>query len=203
MAIAQASADSSQQDYMELLKGSRFSQVRVGSIMEMDLAKVTHNIGENTQVAIRSLQQDPEEDVQLLTRLINETFKEHFNFRPGTVEETRHFWFSDLYYNVQEVSFAVFDGEEVGYIGVGIDNKYNLEKNTKSGDIFSIGVLKGHRRTGIGARLMLHGLETLKAKGMTKAMLGVDDYNPTKAIRLYERVGFKVKKKDLFFERQL
>jgi hypothetical protein len=42
---------------------------------------------------------------------------------------------------------------------------------------------------------MLHGLETLKAKGMTRAMLGVDDQNPSRANRLYEKVGFRVKKK--------
>jgi mycothiol synthase len=203
MAIAQASADSNQQDYMELLKGSGFSHVRVGSIMEIDLARVAHNIGENTQVAIRALQQDREEDIELFNWLGNETFKEHFNYRPDTVEEIRHFLSSDLYYNVKEVFFAVLNGEAVGYVGIGIDNKYNLEKNIKAGDIFSIGVLKGNRRTGVGARLMLHGLETLKAKGMTRALLGVDDYNPTKAIKLYEKVGFTVKKKGFTFERQL
>jgi ribosomal protein S18 acetylase RimI-like enzyme len=50
---------------------------------------------------------------------------------------------------------------------------------------------------------MLHGLETLKAKGMTKAILHVDDYNPTKAVTLYEKVGFSVKKKDFTYERKL
>jgi diamine N-acetyltransferase len=203
MAIAQASADSNQQDYMELLKGSGFSHVRVGSIMEIDLANVAHNIGENTQVAIRSLQQDREEDIELFNWLGNETFKEHFNYRPDTVEEIRHFLSSDLYYNVKEVFFAVLDSEPVGYVGIGIDNKYNLEKNIKAGDIFSIGVLRKHRRTGVGARLMLQGLEALKAKGMTRALLGVDDYNPTKAIKLYEKVGFTVKKKGFTFEKQL
>ena len=203
MAIAQASADSNQQDYRELLKGSGVTHVRVGSIMEIDLARVAHNIGENTQVAIRGLEQDREEDIELFNWLGNETFKEHFNYRPDTVEEIRHFLSSDLYYNVKEVFFAVLDGEAVGYVGIGIDNKYNLEKNIKAGDIFSIGVLKGSRRKGVGARLMLHGLETLKAKGMTKALLGVDDYNPTKAIKLYEKVGFTVKKKGFTFERQL
>jgi mycothiol synthase len=203
MTIAQASADSSQQDYMELLKGSGFSQVRVGSTMEMGLANVAYNIGENTQVAIRPLQQEREEDLELYNWLANETFKEHFNFRPDTVEEIRHFLSSDIYYNDKYVFFAVLDGEAVGYVGIGIDNKYNLEKNTKSGDIFSIGVLKKHRRTGVGARLMLHALETLKAKGMTRAILGVDDYNPTRAIKLYEKVGFTVKKKGFTFQKQL
>ena len=203
MTTAQASADSKERDYIELLEGLAFSHVRVFSMMEMDLANVSQNIGENKQVAFRPLQKDREEDIKLLTWLINETFKEHFNFRPDTVEEIRHFLFSDLYFNEKEIFFAILDGESVGYIGVGIDEKYNLEKNVKAGDIFTIGVLKRCRRIGVGARLMLHGLETLKAKGMTGAMLGVDDYNPTKAIRLYEKAGFRVMKKDFTFEREL
>jgi ribosomal protein S18 acetylase RimI-like enzyme len=48
---------------------------------------------------------------------------------------------------------------------------------------------------------MLQGMETLKDKGMTKVMLGVDDLNVTKAIKLYEKVGFRVKKKDLTYEK--
>ena len=203
MTTAQASADSREQGRIQLLEELGFKRVRVFSMMGMDLVNASQSIGENKQVAIRPLQKDLEEDLELLTWLINETFKEHFNFRPDTVEEIRHFLFSDPRLKEQEVFFAVVDGESIGYIGVGIDEKYNLEKKVKAGEIFTIGVLKGYRRTGIGARLMLHGLETLKARGMTKALLGVDDYNPTKAIGLYEKVGFRPKKKDFIFEREL
>jgi ribosomal protein S18 acetylase RimI-like enzyme len=66
-----------------------------------------------------------------------------------------------------------------------------------------IGVLKPHRRKGIGTRLMLHGMNLLKAKGMTIAMLAVDDWNVTKAMRLYEKVGFKVAKKDIAYEKNI
>jgi ribosomal protein S18 acetylase RimI-like enzyme len=204
MTTAQAVADSRKRDYVELLEGLDFKQVRVGSIMEMDLVNASQNIGENKQVAIRSLRKEREEEIRLLTWLWNETFKEHFNFRPDTVEEVRHFLFSDLHYKkVKEIFIAELDGESVGYIGAGIDEKYNLEKNVQRGDIFTIGVLKKYRRRGIVARLILQAFETLKAKGMTKATLGVDDYNPTKAMKLYEKVGFKVKRKDLEFEREL
>ena len=204
MAIAQASVDSRELDYIPLLEGLDFKQVRVGSIMEMELANIPQGIGENRQIAIRTLRKDQEEDIKLWTWLANETFKEHFNFRPNTLEEIRHFLVSDLYYNkLKEIFFAELDGESVGYIGAGIDEKYNLEKNVQRGDIFTIGVLKKYRRRGVGARLMLHALETFRAKDMTKATLGVDDCNPTKAIGLYEKVGFKVKKKDLVFERGL
>jgi mycothiol synthase len=203
MTVAQAQTDSDKRDYVELLEGFGFSQIRVFSMMEMDLANVSHNIAESKELTMRPLRKHHEEDIGLLTRLWNETFEEHFNFRPDTVEEVRHFLFSDLYFTEQEIFFAILDGESIGYIGVGIDEKYNLEKNVKSGDIFTIGVLKKCRRTGIGTRLMLHGLEALKAKGMTKAMLGVDDQNPTKAIGLYEKVGFRAKQKYSTFERQL
>jgi mycothiol synthase len=204
MATAQAGADYREPDRARVLEELEFKRVREFSMMEMDLVHVSQNIGENKRVAIRHLEKDRDEDIKLFTWLLNETFKEHFNFRPDTVEEVRHFLFSDLYYKkYKEIFFAELDGESVGYIGAGIDEKYNLEKNVEAGDIFTIGVLKKYRRTGIGARMILHTLESLVAKGMTKATLGVDDYNPTKAIRLYEKVGFKVKKKNLVFEREL
>ena len=203
MTTAQAWADSREQARIQLLEELEFKRVRVFSMMEMDPVNVSQNIGENRQVAIRPLQKDREEDIKLFNWLINETFREHFNFRPETLEETRHFLFSDLYFKEKEIFFAILDGESVGYIGVGIDDKYNLEKKVKAGEIFTIGVLKRYRRTGIGARLILHGLETLKAKGMTKALLGVDDYNPTKALALYEKVGFRPKKQNFIFEREL
>jgi mycothiol synthase len=204
MTIAQAAADYREHDRVRALQELDFKRVREFSMMAMDLADVSRNIGENRQVAIRPLQKDRDEDIRLLTWLLNNTFNEHFNFRPDTVEEVRDFLLSDLYYNeLKEIFFAELNGESVGYIGAGIDEKYNLEKNVQRGDVFTIGVLKKYRRRGVGARLMLHALEAFRAKGMTKATLGVDDYNPTKAIGLYEKVGFEVKKKDIILEREV
>jgi ribosomal protein S18 acetylase RimI-like enzyme len=171
-------------------------------MMEMDLVNVSQNIGENKQVAIRPLRREMEDDIKLFNWLDNESFKEHFDFRPSTLEEIRHL-LSHPSLREEEVVFAVLDGESIGYIGVGIDEKYNLEKNVEAGEIFTIGVLKKYRRRGIGARLILHALEVFKAKEMTKAMLGVDDYNPTKAARLYGKVGFRAKKSDFTFERSI
>lgn len=202
MTMAQAWADSRENDRIQLLEGLGFKHVRVFSMMEMDLANVSQNIGESKQVAIRPLRKEMEDDIKLFNWLDNESFKEHFDFRPSTLEETRHL-LSYPFLKEEEVFFAVLDGESIGYIGVGIDEKYNLEKKVKAGEIFTIGVLKAYRRRGIGARLILHGLEALKAKGMTRALLGVDDYNPTKAARLYEKVGFRAKKSDFTFERSI
>src|SRR4030042_275977 len=200
MTTAQAWADSNKRDYMQLLERLGFKLVRVGSTMEMDLGNVSRNIGENELVAIRPLQKDREEDIQLVNQLDNEIYKEHFNFRPDTLDETRYFLFFNPYFTQRETFFAVLNGEKVGYVSIAVDEKYSLEKRVRAGRISSVGVLKGYRRRGIGTRLMLHGLETLKAKGMTKAILHVDDYNPHDALTLYEKVGFTVKKKNFTYE---
>ena len=203
MNVIQAWTHYKRKDRIQLLEKLDFKLVRIFSLMKMDLTKIPPNIRENTQVAIKPLRKNMEEDVKMLNWLDNECFKEHFNYRPTTIEETRHSLLNNPYFKEQEWFFAVLHKKNVGYIGVGIDEKYNIEKNVKSGIILDIGVLKPYRRKDIGTRLMLHSLETLKAKGMTKAMLGVDDFNPTKAIKLYEKVGFKVVKKDFTYEKTL
>ena len=203
MIIAQTWIDSREGQRMQLLERLDFQRIRVFSMMEMELVNIPKNLSENKQVTIKPFQKLLEEDIKLLNWLDSESFKEHFNYRPEPLEETRYLYLSNPYLKEQEICFALLNGESVGYIGVGVDEKYNLEKKVKTGEIFSIGVLKKYRRTGIGVRLMLHGLETLKIKGMTKAILGVDDHNPTKAMALYDKVGFRVIKKDFVFEREL
>jgi mycothiol synthase len=203
MITAQTWIDSREEQHIQLLERLGFKRVRVFSWMEMELVNISQNIGENKEVTIRRLQKHLEEDVKLLNWLDSESFKEHFNYRPEPLEETHYLLLSNPYLQEQEVFFALLNGESVGYIGVGVDEKYNLEKKVKAGEVFTIGVLKKYRRAGIGVSLMLHGLETLKTKGMTKAILGVDDNNPTKAMALYDKVGFSIKKKDFVFEKEL
>ena len=50
---------------------------------------------------------------------------------------------------------------------------------------------------------MQRGMEFLKSEGMTEVDLGVDDSNPTKAIELYKKVGFKVAHKELTYLRKI
>jgi ribosomal protein S18 acetylase RimI-like enzyme len=64
-------------------------------------------------------------------------------------------------------------------------------------------VLKPHRQTGIGTKLILQGMNLLKQMDMTTAMLAVDDWNVTKAIQLYEKVGFKIARKEIAYEKNL
>jgi ribosomal protein S18 acetylase RimI-like enzyme len=170
--------------------GFRFSYRTID--MRISLAHVPVNVGENLEVAVRRLSSDIDEDVESLNWLDNECFKADPLHVPRTAEETRRLLHEDPVLGWREFYFAVVDGKDVGYVGVGIDERYNAEHDVKTGYINGIGVLPEYRRRGIGTLLLLHALNVLKAEGMTSASLDTEDTNPTRAITLYEKVGFKV-----------
>jgi ribosomal protein S18 acetylase RimI-like enzyme len=179
-------------DRIRFLEKSGFTFSNRTIDMRISLADVPINMRENMEVAIRRLSSELDEDVEALNWLDNECFKDDPLHVPRTVEETRKALLDDPVLKWREFFFAVFDSRDVGYIGVGIDERYNAEHNVKTGYINGIGVLAAYRRRGIGTRLLLHGLKRLKEKGMTSVSLDTEDTNPTRAITLYEKVGFKV-----------
>jgi len=184
-----------------LLESMGFKLIRVFSMMRRDLERIPYNIGEHKKLKMREMKTNMD-DIKLLNWLGNETFKEHFNFRPQTVEETK-FWIENKpWCDVLGVFFSYLGDKPVGYVEAGIDSKFIKHKGIKRGWIVSIGVLKPHRIRGIGTALMQQGMEFLKSKGMTDVELGVDDSNPTKAMELYKKVGFKVVYKDLTYLRK-
>jgi ribosomal protein S18 acetylase RimI-like enzyme len=160
--------------------------------MRISLADIPSNINENMEVAIRKLRTEKSSDIEALNWLGNECFKGNPIVAPKTVEETRQSLLNNSVFRQQEFFFGMLDKRNVGYIGLGIDEKYNAEHNVKSGFVNGIGVLPAFRKRGIGTRLMLHGLNALKARGMTSATLDTEDNNPTRAITLYEKIGFQV-----------
>lgn len=181
-----------------LFESMGFQLIRVFSHMRRSLETIPSDIGEHKEVKIGVMQRNMD-DIKLLNWLENETFKEHFDFRPQTIEETRYFVETRPWCDIAEYFFAYLNDKPVGHVGVGIDTKFIKYKGIRRGWIMTIGVLKPLRIKGIGTALMLHGLKFLKSKGMNEAELGVDDSNPTKAIELYKKVGFKVVKKDLTY----
>ena len=179
-------------DRIQFLEKSGFKFAYRTIDMRISLANMPSNINENMEVAIRKLRTDVRADIEALNWLANECFKGNPIVPSKTVEETRQSLLNNSVFKQQEFFFAVLDKRNVGYIGLGIDEKYNAEHEVKSGFIKGIGVLPTYRKRGIGTRLMLHGLKTLKAEGMTSATLDTEDTNPTRAITLYEKIGFQV-----------
>lgn len=203
MKFAEAWAQSGRQGCIHIFESFRFKSIRCTSMMKKSLGGIPSGIGENMKIDLREMQLKNNDDIALLNRLDNEAFREHFNYRPRSIEETKYNLLESPWFQNQKAFFAVFEAQPVGYIITAIDVKLIEEKGDKYGWIWDIGVLKPFRRKGIGIRLMIQGLQVLKGQGMEDALLYVDDQNPTGAIKLYEKTGFRVMRENLIFQLQL
>ena len=203
MNVIEAWTGCKRNDRIQFFEKYGFKPVYKTFDMEIDLTNIPSNIGENKQVTIQLLRKNVEGDIKTLNWLSNECYRNFPNYRPRTIEETRNSVLNHPHLKEQEIFFAVLNQKNAGYSGVGIDEKYNIQWNVKSGRISRIGVLEPYRRKGIGTRLILQSLEMLKAKGMTRAMLDTEDSNPTNAKKLYEKVGFEVMQEYLTYEKRL
>ncbi len=165
----------------------------MASIMKRDLSVIPFNIGENRRVKMRTVRKNTE-DIQLLRCIHNEAFKDllGLDFRPTVVEEVGH-WLSDPDRD-RGWFFALVNDDTVGFVGTST-------RKTGTGELDTLGVLQPYRRKGIGTALILRGIESLKSRGMTHVELETDDTNPTKAIELYRKVGFKVIRKLLVYQK--
>jgi GNAT superfamily N-acetyltransferase len=133
MKVVQSSADGEQEDIAHLWESLGFKLIRRFSLMTADLVGLKSDIGENMEVVLKPLRRDADEDLEMLNRLDNECFKEHFNSRPTPLERTIYLVREDPFFKIQEWSFAILNGKHVGYIGMGIDESYNEEKSAKCG----------------------------------------------------------------------
>jgi ribosomal protein S18 acetylase RimI-like enzyme len=187
---------------VQFLEDLGFNMVRKTSLMEIDLTRIPSDIDVNKGFSIRPLSEHVHEDIEKLNSLRNECAQGQVNFRPTSVEEIRHLLRDNLYSYLKSF-FAVQDGKCVGFVIIAIDERYNSEKNTNAGIVLGLGVLRNHRRSGIGTALMLYGLRVLRTEKMTRAILDVDDFNETGALKLYERIGFNVLEKYLTYEKSV
>lgn len=199
METMESSAREDQTACKHLFKSMGFKLIRTDSTMKRYLGVIPINIGENKRVKLRTMKKNTE-DIQLINSISNEAFKDllTLDFRPTVVEEWEH-WCSEPDFDPNGWFFALLGDKAVGYVGTWIDSEFIKQKRIKKGWIETIGVLKPYRRKGIGTALILRGMEYLRSKGMTEVELETDDTNPTRAIELYKKVGFKVIRKGLTY----
>jgi len=201
--VAETWAQTDRKVCVHIFESFGFRQLRATNMMKASLAHIRTGIGENLEVAIKEADLKNNDEITMVNWLENEAFKEHFNYRPKPIEETRYVLLELPWFQKQTVFFAIKNDKPVGFVATGIDERLNSEKNRRYGWILDIGVLKPYRQKGIGKRLMLHAMQRLKTQGMTEALLYVDEMNPTNAIKLYEALGFKTQRKNILYQLSL
>lgn len=97
---------------------------------------------------------------------------------------------------------VAFDGDE---IAGGVLNQINAAENTelglRRGWLDSVFTRRPWRRRGLAAALVGRSLVALRERGMESAILGVDAENPTGALGVYERAGFRIATRDVALRR--
>jgi ribosomal protein S18 acetylase RimI-like enzyme len=132
-----------------------------------------------------------------------EAFQDHWGFIEEPFEQFYKRWQSDYqsypYYD-PSMFFIAVDGEEIAGISLCLQRH---QEYPDLGWISSLGVRRPWRKRGLGLALLQHSFTEFYQRGITKAGLGVDAENITGAVRLYEKAGMRVMRRDSTYELEL
>jgi ribosomal protein S18 acetylase RimI-like enzyme len=97
-----------------------------------------------------------------------------------------------------------WDGNEViGTVLNFINEQENMEYKRRRGHVELISVKRRWRGRGIAKALIAQSFKLLKDYGMTEAALGVDAENPSGALGLYQKMGFQIEKRIIFYRKPM
>lgn len=178
-----------QSDRIITLESHGFTSDRYFFIMERSLAEPIEQPQIPQGFTLRQVK--PEEDAVAWVDLHNQSFIDHWNYHPLTVENLQH-WLNEPTYRPElDLIATAADGTFVACCHCYIDPDNNTRIGRNEGWVDVLGTRRGFRRMGLGRAMLLSGLHRLKTASMDTARLGVDADNPNGALQLYESVGFR------------
>ena len=130
------------------------------------------------------------EDHRAIWAADTEAFRDHWESAVRHEADFVHtFGHPDLDTSLWQVAW---DGDEVaGSVMNGIYREENAQVGLDIGWLDHVSVRRPWRGRGLASALIVRSLAILRERGMSVAALGVDAENPTGALGLYERYGFR------------
>jgi ribosomal protein S18 acetylase RimI-like enzyme len=121
---------------------------------------------------------------------MDEAFRDHWGHSPQTEQDIRSV--IDHPYNDPSLWAVAWAGDEVAGAVVATEMfDDNAAFGWRRGWLNTVGTRRPWRGMGVASALIVRALETIKSRGLTSAALGVDTENPSGALGLYERLGFR------------
>ncbi|MEB3359670.1 MAG: GNAT family N-acetyltransferase [Synechococcales bacterium] len=188
-------------DRLQLLEAHGFENDRCFLTMTRSLTDAIIPAQLPPGFTVRSVLGAPEAEAWV--EMFNQSFIDHWNHHPLTVEEYLHDLTDPDYRPELDLVAIAPDGTLAAFCYSSIDSAFNQQKGRREGWIAVLGTRRGFRRQGLGRAMLLSGLHRLKAAGMDTAKLGVDTQNPNCARSLYESVGFQLLYTNLAFAKSL
>lgn len=131
----------------------------------------------------------------------NDAFRDHVGFEPVGQEAWRHRMAGHPGFLPRQSVLALDGARVAGFVLCRASGAEGGARPQAWLDL--IGVRREWRRQGLASALMVEALAALHDTGHAQAMLGVDTGNLTGAIGLYERQGFRARRTEALFVREL
>jgi ribosomal protein S18 acetylase RimI-like enzyme len=172
--------------YIEALVEAGFTFVKQHARMQMPLAGVPGGVPvPPAGVHVRAVRGADEDELRSFHAVIEEAFRDADHPSPG-YDAWRQQVAGESAVSFDEWFVAEVDGRIVGAL-----QSSDGGADGDEGWVKRLAVLRAYRNRGVGEALLRRAFAVYAAKGRTKAGLGVDLANPTKAARLYYAVGMK------------
>ena len=144
---------------------------------------------------------DWRDDLDEATRTAhNEAFLDHWGSEPISPDRWRYYGPAAPGFRASLSPVAVTpEGNIAGYVMCSVPPGMQAERRTAW--IGTVGVCREFRRLGIGRALVARALRAMEAAGFEAVGLDVDADNPTGAVRLYERLGFRPHRRQVIYSK--
>jgi len=131
----------------------------------------------------------------------NEAFADHWGSEPLAPDVWNRDFVGDPFFRA-DLSFVALDGEEVAGYSVDYVAESDWEATgVREGWIGQLGVRRPWRKRGLATALLVRSMEAFRAAGLDAAALDVDTENPTGALGVYDRVGFRAIRRSVRLQR--
>jgi mycothiol synthase len=170
-----------------------YEVIRHSYRMEVELHNLPAASPPPERVVLRPMRNGEEEQVY---EVHEQSFEDAWMHTREPFEQWQHWFVKDPSFDPSLWFVAEVDGE---IAGVAICNTRGNEGGV--GWVRVLGVLRSHRRRGIGEALLRHAFAEFARRGFERVGLGVDASSPTRAVALYERAGMRVARTSLQLEK--
>jgi len=181
------------------VQGRGFEPVRYAFKMERDLGQPIPALPLPAGLELRPAL---ESQYRVIWEAQREAFQDHWGYTPWPEEHYQRF--ASFPHYDPSLWRVAWDGDQVaGMVLSYINHEENERYARRRGYTEDIAVIRPWRRRGLASALIARSLSALTERGMTEAALSVDAENPSGALRVYERLGYRQIRQWTVFRRRL
>lgn len=184
----------------DVMTRAGFNLIRHSYRMRVDMAAVPPAPAWPEGITVRTC--EPDRDVEIFATADREAFRDHWGFVERPFEQdvmTMQHRMGEPHFD-PSLWFMAMDGDQIAGICL---CQSTIDDEPGMGWVDVLGVLRPYRRRGLGLALLRHAFGEFHRRGLRKVGLGVDAYNLTGALRLYERAGMRAYRQFNTYEKEL